>query len=204
MNPRPGIAGILLAAGRSVRMPGGSKLLLVWKGKPLVRWAAEALTEGGLSPIVAVAGGDPEALATALEGLPLHLVPNPRHAEGMGTSLAAGVFALGVDVEAAAVALGDMPLLAAATVRRLAAAFLAADRSIAVPLCHGRRGHPVLFDLRRHRPGLLGLRADEGARSLLTAYPDEILEVPVNDEGVLLDVDAPEDYQALEARPPWA
>jgi len=200
----PGIAGILLAAGRSARMPGGSKLLLTWHGKPLVRWAAEALIEGGLSPIIAVTGGDPDGIAAALDGLPLRLVPNPSHADGMGTSLAAGVAALGADAEAVVVALGDMPLVASATVRRLAEAFLAADRSIAVPVRQGRRGHPVVFDLRRHRSALRCLRADEGARSLLTAHPDEILEVPVDDEGILLDVDAPEDYRTLEARSPWA
>lgn len=202
MRAGPGIGGILLAAGHSVRMAGGSKLLLAWHGKPLVRWAAEALVEGGLSPIVAVAGSDPEAIQAALSGLPVRLVPNPRHAEGMGTSVAAGVFALGVDVDATAVALGDMPLLTAATVRQLALAFGQGERPIAIPLCRGRRGHPVLFDLRRHRATLLALRGDVGARSLLSAHPDEILEVPVDDEGTLFDVDRPEDHRALEDRSP--
>jgi molybdenum cofactor cytidylyltransferase len=181
-------------------MPGGSKLLLPWRGKPLVRWAAETLVRAGLSPIVAVSGGDHAGVAAALRGLPVTLVENPRHREGMGTSLAAGAAALGREVEAAAVALGDMPLVAEATVRRLVEAYRSGGGSVVIPVWEGRRGHPVLFDLGHHRAALLALRGDEGARSLVAARADEIREVPVDDDGILLDVDTPADYRILEAR----
>lgn len=194
-------AGLVLAAGQGRRMGGPQKLLLPYQGVALVRRAAEALLGAGLSPVVVVVGADAEAVEGELRGPRLQVIRNPRHAEGMGTSVAAGVAALGSGVGAVAVALGDMPRLRADTVRALHRAFLATGRGIAVPLWEGRRGHPVLFDLTRYRPHLLGLTGDEGARSVLQSCPDDVLEVPVDDPGVVLDVDTPEDFSQLAAEP---
>ncbi|MBI5014852.1 MAG: nucleotidyltransferase family protein [Deltaproteobacteria bacterium] len=182
-------------------MPGAPKLLLPLGGRPLLRWAAEALVEGGLAPVVAVAGVDADGVVRALKGLPARVIQNPRCAEGVGTSIAAGIRALQADeVNAVAIALGDMPLLSATTVRSLAAAFLTGEGSIVVPLRRGRRGHPVLFDLARHRTALLALRGDQGARAILADLAAETVGIPVDDDGVLVDVDGPEDYRAVRER----
>ncbi len=194
----PVTAGVLLAAGRGARMGGLQKGLLVWEGKALVRWAAEALLSAGLSPVVVVVGeGAEEPVRRELRGLAAAVVTNPRAAEGMGTSLAAGVAALGAQVGTVAVALADMPRLRGETVARLWRAFLGTERGIVVPRFRGQRGHPVLFDLGRYRGELLALGGDRGARELLRVRETDVLSVEVDDPGVILDVDTAVQWQAL-------
>ncbi len=190
-------AGILLAAGASRRMGGTNKLLLPVGGRPMVRRPAEALVGAGLDPVIAVLGRDAGAVAEALEGLPVVPVRNPDPDEGMGGSLRRGCEALPADADAVAVALGDLPGLRAPAVAAVVEAFRRGRQGIALPVCRGRRGHPVVLDLGRYRTALLGLRGDVGARLLVRAHPDDVLEVPVDDPGVLRDVDTWEDYEAL-------
>jgi len=111
-------------------------------------------------------------------------------AQGMGTSLAAGVRAAG-EADGWVVALADMPFIRPETIRRIARA-LEEGAAIAAPACGGERGHPVGF-ARRFRDDLLALRGDEGARQVLNAYPDWITLYETDDRGVLRDVDVPGD-----------
>ena len=189
-------AGVLLAAGESRRM-GRPKLLLPLRGRPLVRWTAEALVGAGLSPLVAVLGHRADEVREALAGLELETILNPAYADGQATSLRAAVEALPAACRTVAVALGDMPGVHAQTVRAVVAAFGAAGKGIARPVHAGRPGHPVVFDLTKYRAELLALTGDEGARSLLVRHAEDVLEVPVEDPGVLVDVDTPEAYEAL-------
>ena len=114
--------------------------------------------------------------------------------EGMGRSLACGIRgASGAD--GWIVALGDMPLVRPETIRRVAAA-LAGGASIAIPVHEGRRGHPVGFAA-KHGPALIGLQGDEGARRIVGADPGQVVEVDVDDPGILADVDTREDASRL-------
>ncbi len=192
------IAGILLAAGTSARMGGANKLLLPYRGEPLVCGPARALVDAGLHPVIVVVGHEAGAVARAVDHLPVRTVVNPDFREGMGASLRAGVEALPPDAVAVAVALGDLPGLSGEMVRAVVEAFRASSRGIAVPVFQGRRGHPVVFDLGRYRAALLGLRGDRGARAVVAAHPEDVLEVPVNDPGAVEDVDTPEAYEGLE------
>lgn len=193
-------AGVLLAAGASRRMGGASKLLLPFRGKALVRWAGEAVRAAGLRPLVAVLGRDARAVREALGGLGFSFVENARYEEGMATSIVEGIAALGAACERAALALGDMPLVSPESIRRTVAGLEESGKGIAVPVRAGRRGHPVAFDLRAYRAELLALSGDEGARSLLSRHPGDVLEVALDDPGILLDVDTAEEYEKLNAK----
>ncbi|MEW6490790.1 MAG: nucleotidyltransferase family protein [Thermodesulfobacteriota bacterium] len=194
---------MLLAAGSSRRMGGINKLLLPVGGVPLVRRAARVLLRAGLRPVVVVVGAGADAIREALDGLPVRLVENPRHLEGMGTSVAAGVAALGPEAAAVAVTVADLPRLRARDVRTVAEALAASERGIAVPVWEGRRGHPVFFALGPYRQLLEGLGGDEGARGILRARPGDVLEVAVSHPGGFDDLDTPEAYRCLsgEGRP---
>ncbi len=194
-------AGVVLAAGLGRRMGGPEKLLLPVRGLPLVRHAVRTLLDAGLSPVVVVVGegAGGEAVGKALSGLPVRLVVNPRAREGMGTSLATGVSSLPPETREAAVVLGDMPRVEPETLRRLLERRRETGAGIAVPTWQGRRGHPVVFDLRRYREELGALEGDEGARAVLAANRSDVLEVEAGDPGVVADVDTPEDYLSLGA-----
>src|SRR5262249_48240423 len=119
---RPVAAGVL-AAGRSARMGRPNKLLEKISGKPLVRIAAEQALRSRASPVVVVTGHERTKVETALAGLAVRLVHNPDYAEGLSTSVKAGLAALPAEAEAAIVCLGDMPQVTSALIDRLIAAF---------------------------------------------------------------------------------
>lgn len=185
------VAAVILAAGRSTRMGGPNKLLEELAGKPLVRWVAEAALRAQLGPVVVVTGHDANRVEDALAGLAVRFAPNPDYADGLSTSLRRGVAALGEEADGAAILLGDMPLVTASLIRRLVAAFEALPGGLAaVPVHEGEWGNPVVL-ARALFPDVMTLSGDAGARKLLSSRKDRVIEVPVSDGAVALDVDTP-------------
>lgn len=198
------IAALVLAAGRSSRFAaaGGretTKLAASIAGKPLARYAVEAALAASTRPVVVVTGHAQEAVETALHGLPLQFVHNPAFASGIASSLRAGVAALPRDVAGAVVMLADMPAVTAALIDRLVASFAARpDAAAAIPVDEGRRGNPVLLSAALFT-SVTKLAGDEGARRLLASLPrGQVIEVPVDDFGVTLDIDTPDALSAAE------
>ncbi len=206
--PEPGIvdkpdrtvAALVLAAGRSSRMGAANKLLATVDGEPLVRIAAKAALASRAARVTIVTGHESEAVSGALDGLDVAIVENPDFAAGLSTSLSAGIDALGDDVEAVLVMLGDMPRVGTPVVNRLIAAFDPdAGAEIVVPTFRGKRGNPVLW-ARRFFPELKALSGDVGARDLIGAHADRVVEVEIG-VAVALDVDTPEALAAAGGRP---
>ena len=194
----PRVAAVVLAAGKSSRM-GANKLLADLGGQPMIRRTVAAMRQAADETIV-VTGRDAGEVRAALEGLPVRFVHNENFAEGLSTSLRAGIAALSPDTDAAVIALGDMPLVTADAVRRLIAAYSPAEhRSVIVPVFGAERGNPVLWG-RQHFDALKQLTGDRGARALFDQYADEIVEVAMADDAVLMDADTPEALAALRAR----
>jgi molybdenum cofactor cytidylyltransferase len=193
------LAGIVLAAGRSTRMRGPNKLLAEIRGKPLVRIAAEQAAASRASPVIVVTGHDRAQVEQAVSGLDVRLVHNPRYAEGLSTSLVAGLSAVPPEADGVVVCLGDMPQVSSALIDRLIAAF-DPDRGalVAVPTTGGQRGNPVLWS-RRFFSDLMQLEGDVGARNLISSNPEAVVEVPFEDAAAFLDVDTPEALVAVKA-----
>jgi molybdenum cofactor cytidylyltransferase len=186
------IAAVVLAAGRSTRMGGANKLIAEISHRPLVRIAAEAALASRASPVIVVTGHQREQVEAAVAGLPVCLVHNPDFAQGLGTSLKAGVAAVPAEADGAIVCLGDMPQVDAALIDRLIAAF-DPDRGalVVAPTFEGKRGNPVLWS-RRFFPDLMAIEGDVGARHLIDRYTEAVAEVPVEGTAALVDVDTPE------------
>ncbi len=186
------VGTVLLAAGRGTRFGASPKLLSLLDGKPLVRHAAEAAVAADLGPVVTVLGHASAEVRDALAGLPLTLVENPDFADGLSTSLRVGLHALPGEVTAALVLLGDMPRVGPGLLLRLAESFRTAPvaPSAVVPVRDGQRGNPVLLNRRLLGSGIARLTGDRGAGPLL-ARRDDVLELPVDEAGVLIDVDTP-------------
>src|SRR5438874_11788684 len=120
--PGPRIAALPLAAGPSSRM-GANKLLAEVDGRPMVARVAQRLLSSHARPIIAVLGNEADQVDAALGKLPVDRVRNPAFAEGLSSSLKAGLAALPEDIDGVIVCLGDMPLVAGRDLDRLIAAF---------------------------------------------------------------------------------
>ncbi|MGH6789803.1 MAG: NTP transferase domain-containing protein [Pseudolabrys sp.] len=193
------IAAVVLAAGRSTRMGAINKLIAEMGGKPLVRIAAEQALASRASPVIVVTGHQKEKVEAALKGLNVRFVHNPDYAEGLGTSLKAGIAAVPENADGAIVCLGDMPQVDAALIDRLLATFDPERGAlIVVPTIDGRRGNPVVW-ARRFFHELMGIGGDIGARHLIGSYAEAVAEVPVSGGAALTDVDTPESFSAVKA-----
>ena len=188
------VAAIVLAAGRSSRMAARNKLLEPFAGEPVIIGVLRAAVESGVSPVIVVTGHEAPRIAEALRYFEGALVHNPRFADGMSTSLSAGIAALREDHDGALIMLGDMPQVAPADLKALLTAFAAANdrRAICVPVRGGRRGNPVLWGA-AHFPDIMQIMGDVGAKHLLATHADNVIEVPAESDGVLADIDVPAD-----------
>ncbi|MDR9438363.1 MAG: nucleotidyltransferase family protein [Halomonas sp.] len=194
---RPRVAGLVLAAGGSRRMGQANKLLQPWRGEALVRHVVRAVVKSGAAPVYLVVGHQAEAVIQATEDLPVMVVHNPDHAEGLSSSLRAGLCALPDEIDGVLVALGDMPRVNPRDLGCLQAAFDPNEgRAICVPTYQGKRGNPVLLG-RQLFAELQRLEGDRGARSLIGGHEDLVTEVAVEGAGVLLDVDTPAALEQL-------
>jgi CTP:molybdopterin cytidylyltransferase MocA len=183
------VAGILLAAGAGRRL-GQPKALVDLGGRPLAARGVALLREGGAAPVIVVTG----AAAVNLTGV--ITVHNPHWATGMGSSLAAGLATVPDECAAAVVALVDQPLVGAAAVRRLIAAYQG-GASVAVAAYGGQPRNPVLLG-REHWAEVTALAAgDAGARAFLRARPDLVTLVECGDTGSPDDIDTTEDLARI-------
>lgn len=189
------VAAVILAAGRSTRMGGPNKLLAELGGKSLVRIVTEQALASKASSVIVVTGHQADQVEKALHGLTVKFVRNPHFADGLASSVKAGIAAVPAEADGAVVCLGDMPLIDARLIDRLIETF-APDRGnlIAVPVSDGRRGNPVLWS-RRFFGELMTLDGDIGARHLIARHGEAVAEVAVEGHGAFLDIDTP---QALE------
>ncbi len=191
------IGAILLAAGRSTRMAPDNKLLLPTPTGPLVRRTAETVRAAGID-IIAVLGHQAEAVGQALQGVAAQMLYNPDHATGMASSIRTGLAGAPAQWDGAFIILGDMPLMSAASITALMAAFDPAQgRGIIVPIIEGKRANPVLW-AREHWHQLFDLEGDVGGKGILAAAGDAVVQVMLEDCGLLTDVDDPTSWQDIK------
>ncbi len=187
------IAAIVLAGGSSSRM-GRSKPLIRLGDLPLLRHVIDRLKESTVDDVVVVLGYDSATIrqAVSLEGV--RVVENPEYADGMSTSIRAGLRAVRDDAEAALIVLGDQPLVSSKTINRIVDYFRDRKPGILIPVFRGFQGNPVLI-ARRLFPEMSRITGDTGCRAIFDDHPTDIETIEVDDAGVLIDIDTPEDLE---------
>ena len=195
----PAVAAVVLAAGCSRRMGTVNKLFAEVGGESMLSRVVQEALASGVCAVYVVTGFERARVEAVLRGCPVHLVHNPCFAEGISTSISAGLDALPDEVAGALICLGDMPAVSADVLDRIIAAFDPRQGSAAcVPTYRGKRGNPVLWS-RRFFAQIRGIRGDAGARHLIGEHADSVCEVPINDAAILLDADSPHSLARLEA-----
>ena len=189
-------AAVVLAAGASTRL-GEPKQLIQVEGERLLRRTVRLATEAGCAPVVAVLGFEAERMREALAGTGAQMVENEDWAEGMGSSLRAGMGAVsGVEPASAGVLLlvCDQPRLKVEHLQNLLRTHAAGDAPITASLYDGRTGVPAVFS-RGLFPELLKIAGDRGAREVIRRHAGEARRIAWPEGS--LDVDTAEDLRRL-------
>lgn len=194
------ISAIILAAGESKRM-GQPKMLLKWGKTTVLEHVISVFANAGVEDIVVVTGAARDEVekivAVAQTSCPARSVFNEGFVEGeMLSSIQCGLRDLAEkDSSAALIALGDQPQVREGSVWRVCEMFKETGSPLVVPSYHMRRGHPWLVE-KSLWGEILAMRAPQTPRDFLNARADQIKYVEVEDEGILADLDTPEQYRA--------
>lgn len=189
------VAAIVLAAGTSQRM-GMPKQLMPLGDKTLLEHALANVRGADVSEIILVLGASAEEIEQKVSTDGLKIVINSLYEQGMGTSIRAGLAALEPSTRAVLVMLADQPFVRPSTLNQLISYHREHAPQITIPLYKGFRGNPVLLD-RSVFPELTALAGDVGCRAIFGSHTEGIHKVPVNDIGVLLDIDTLDDLRHL-------
>jgi molybdenum cofactor cytidylyltransferase len=187
------VEGILLAAGQSRRM-GYPKPLLKLRDRTFLEHLSELMLRS-VSRLVIVLGAHAQTVARAVPDDPrVVTVENREYERGQLSSLQTGLACIGAESRAAMVHLVDHPTVRAETFAALFREYETTGRSIVIARYRGRRGHPVVFDRAVFRE-LLNAPLDQGARAVVNADPSRVSFLDVDDPGIVLDLDTPEDLK---------
>jgi molybdenum cofactor cytidylyltransferase len=182
---------ILLAAGNSARM-GSAKQLMNFKGKPLLRHAAEVACRCDCAPVIVVLGAREHDLREVLRDLPLEIVVNDSWSKGIGTSIKMGLHALETRAVCGVIfALADQPFITAEFLNGLAEHHARTKKPIVASRYSGTIGVPA-FVSRQLFPKLLALEPHQGCKNILLDGSHEALLLDCPEAAI--DIDSPADY----------
>ena len=204
MNPpsQPPLGVVILGAGASVRM-GKPKLLLPWRGATVIGEILSQWRELGATQIGIVMRPNDAALAAELDRLNFpraERIENPQPERGMFSSIvcAANWDGWRKEISRWAIVLGDQPHLRTETLRELINFHSQNADAICQPVSGGKLAHPAILPA----SAWAELKSSEAAtlKDFLKLATASRVQCPVNDSGLLLDMDTPEDYKRLQSR----
>jgi len=189
------IAAIILAAGSSRRFGKSNKLLAKLVDRPVLDHVLSAVGTLPLCDIKAVLSEQSDEICDLCNKHGIGWIVNSQAHLGMGASISAGATAIDGVADGLMITLGDMPFIKEETHHALLTAFSNAPTgSIIAPTIDGARGHPVIFSA-CYLPDLKNLNGDRGALKIINANSRLAIDVPVDDPGILQDIDHPGDLE---------
>jgi molybdenum cofactor cytidylyltransferase len=188
------ITGLVLGAGGSSRL-GQPKQLLPYGERTLLEHTVDTARQCGFDQIVVPIGGAADEVRQRVDLSGADVVVNYDYGEGCSSSIAAALETVDPRCEVLVLMLGDQPGVTPAMIDALLAG--RGDAPLAVCRYDDGRGHPLAFD-RRIFSQLADLHGDKGVWRLLDERAEEVVEVRIAGN-VPLDVDTPDDYQAVLA-----
>lgn len=186
------LGALLLAAGASQRM-GQIKQLLPVPDEPAIRCCIQQLHAGGIDTIVVVLGIHRQAIEPVIADLPVRVAFNPHTDTHMAESVCYGLAQLPADISGVLVSLCDHPLVAASTFATLKVNHQQNPQNILLPVYKNKGGHPTVFP----RDLCQAVYNGTPLNQVVQANSSYVQRLPLEDPGLTLDMDTPEDYQQL-------
>ena len=193
------LAGIILAAGESLRM-GQPKQLLPFGERTILERVVDTLLTAGVGEVVVVLGHLAERVRTVLGHRPVKAVVNASYRQGMLSSVKCGVRAIGPEYDAVLIALGDQPHIEGAVVSEVMRTYRAGTAGIVIPRYGEKKGHPIIINLQKYREAIANLPEDVGLNALMQEHADDVRLIDVATEDIIRDIDVPDDYTRELAR----
>ena len=175
---------------------GRAKQLLPFGDSTILEQVVGNTLKSEVDEIIVVLGYQAESIAPRIADKPISVAVNPDYQEGISSSIRCGLNHASKAAKAFMILLGDQPLTGSEIIDKLVAEFARSGCGIVVPAYMGRRGHPVIFSA-RYRAELSGLRGDIGAKGIIEAHPEDVLEVEIGSASVVADIDTESDYRQL-------
>ncbi len=196
------IAAIVLAAGESKRMGEENKLLLPYHDKAMIAHVVDTIAASTADIVIVVTGHEHEAIEAALQQKDIVVTHNPDYPEGMSTTIHRGVLKAPPESRGFMICLSDLPRITTADYNLLLQSFAEAlagnPQAIIVPAFQGQRGNPVLFSA-SYREAILSNRGVVGCRGIVKQNPTHVTRIEMPGDGILKDIDSPDDYRSISS-----
>lgn len=195
------LAALILAGGESRRM-GTAKALLPYHNQTFVEHLVEVTRHPRIGVQRVVVGAHAEQIRAQTGLDPATVVENAEWRAGQLSSIKAGIRSLqGIETEGLMLCLVDHPLISSVVVDSLVHAFDRSHLPIVLPTFQSKRGHPLIFASKLYEE-LLAAPLDKGARVVVWNHPNEICEVPTDEEGVVMNLNDPDSFRyAVQSQP---
>lgn len=184
---------IILAAGKSERM-GQQKLLMPFSDTTMLEHIIKKARASNVGEVHVVLGSHYREISDSIAHLKVKVVHNKDFERGMLSSVQCGFNSLSSMSRAGMILLGDQPMVRTEVINNLVDRYLGSEKGILIPVYNGKRGHPVLIDV-RYIAEINRLDPEVGLRQLMTDFKSDILEVEVKTDTILRDIDTIEDYK---------
>ena len=191
------LAAVILAAGYSSRM-SDFKPLLPLGHSTVIETALSTFLNANIKDITVILGHRADDLKPVLDRSNIHWINNGRYDDGMYSSVISAISELSLRTSVKGVFLlpADMPLVRRLTIEKIAMVYSKSESHIFYPTYLKQRGHPPLL-LSDLFPDILAWKGPDGLQSFLEQHEEQACEVEVQDEGILMDIDTPEDYAEI-------
>ena len=184
---------LILAAGSSKRM-GEQKLLLPFGEGSIITSVLHHVLRSRVNSVHLILGADQDRIREEVNSLPVNICYNPDHRSGMLSSVICGWRSLPEETGGVLIFLGDQPHIPPEVSNAILEAYHRSRYGIVVPRFGYRKGHPLLVDY-RYKEEIERLDPKVGLRSLMQRFPEDVLELDMEEPGILLDIDTPDDYK---------
>lgn len=195
MKNKTKLSAIILSAGYSSRM-GELKPLLKFGNKYALELLAETYMKSKIDDIIVVVGYRADDIMDSLKHLKVKWVVNSKYDEGMYSSIKKAIMELDEDSTGFFVNPVDVPIIKPSTIESLIREFTKTEKGIIYPLFNNEKGHPPIIS-NKYKEKIIENSAPGGLKNLLDLYLQDSYELPVCDNGVLMDMDSPLDYKLL-------
>ncbi len=191
------VSATILAAGESTRMGKDNKLLLNFRGEPMIRYICKTIISARFNPVKVITGFEQEKIESVLSDLNLSTVNNKKWKDGISSSITVGVSSIIEETDGNIIVLGDMPFISVKVLNQLSNAFkLENGKKIVYPLYAGQQANPVIFP-KKYFADIISNKGDLGCKKIIERYKFNALHIDIKSNEVIVDCDEREDYLKL-------